>query len=492
MLKKVLVANRGEIAVRVMRTCREMGIPTVAVYSDADAGSPHVFTADQAVCLGDSAPTESYLNMDKVIGAALDTGADAVHPGYGFLAENPEFARRCAEVGLAFVGPPASVIEALGDKLRARELMQGAGIPVIPGATTPVADEEALVAEAARLGYPVLVKAAAGGGGKGMRTVDSEAELAEACADAAREAKAAFGDGTVYLEKLLVAPRHIEFQILADKHGNVVHLFERECSVQRRHQKLIEETPSVALTDSLRAEMGDAALAAARASGYENAGTVEFLLDASGHFYFLEVNTRLQVEHPVTEMTLGVDLVREQLRIAAGEPLALKQELLTPRGHAIECRVYAEDPALDFAPSAGRLVVHREPAGPGVRNDCGVCQGFEVPVEYDPILSKVVVVGHDREAARNRMVRALEAYAILGVKTTIPFLIEALATEAFVAGETCTDFISRHLPDWGPSQEGAEVAAIASLLLHEESPAAATGTADPAPGPWRTLGNWRL
>ena len=492
MLRKVLVANRGEIAVRVMRTCKEMEIPTVAVYSEADATSPHVTAADHAICLGDSAPASSYLNIDKLIAAAVDSGADAVHPGYGFLAESPEFARRCEKAGLTFVGPPAAVIETLGDKIRAREVMGKAGIPVIPGTTAAAADRDNLLRDAGQIGYPVLVKAAAGGGGKGMREVETPDELLPACADAAREAKAAFGDGTVYLEKLLSAPRHIEFQILADTHGTVVHLFERECSIQRRHQKLIEETPSVALSDDLRARMAVAALTAARASGYVNAGTVEFLLDASGKFYFLEVNTRLQVEHPVTELTVGLDLVRHQLLIAAGEPLELKQEDIARRGHAIECRVYAEDPGTDFSPSPGRLLVHREPGGPGVRNDCGVCQGFEVPVEYDPILSKVSVVAENRETARRRMTRALESYAILGVRTTIPFLIDVLETKAFADGDTCTDFISRHMQGWSPSTRHRHLAAIASILAQEPGEREEASVVDRTASPWETLGSWRL
>ena len=492
MLNKILVANRGEIAVRIMRTCREMGIPTVAVFSDADADSPHVLAADESVCLGDSAPVDSYLNIDKIVAAAVDSGADAVHPGYGFLAESPKFATRCENAGLIFVGPPAAVIRTLGNKLQARELMEKAGLPVIPGTSGSVADQDKMLLGAAEIGYPVLVKAAAGGGGKGMRTVLSQDELVQACADASRESEAAFGDGTVYLEKLLVAPRHIEFQILADSHGNVVHLFERECSIQRRHQKLVEETPSIALTDDLRGRMAAAALTAARASGYVNAGTVEFLLDAGGDFYFLEVNTRLQVEHPVTELTVGLDLVRHQLLVASGEPLGLKQDDIVSRGHAIECRVYAEDPGMDFSPSPGRILVHREPNGPGIRNDCGVCEGFEVPVEYDPIMSKLVVVAESREDARRRMLRALKDYAILGVRTTIPFLIDVLETQAFEDGETYTDFICRHMGEWVPNERHRDLAAIASLLVQNPEKGDKRRLARRTATPWETLGNWRL
>ncbi len=380
-MKKILVANRGEIAVRIFRTCREMGLGTVAVYSDADADAAHVLAAEQAVRLGPADPAASYLDIGRIIDAARTTGADMLHPGYGFLAENPALAEACDAAGIVFVGPPARVIRDLGDKTVARRLMQEAGVPVIPGMDAPSADLDVLAREAERLGYPVLLKAAGGGGGKGMRRVDGPGDLTGAFAAAASEAATAFGDDRVFLERCLTAPRHVEFQILGDTHGDVIHLFERECSVQRRHQKIIEETPSPGLTPALREAMGAAAVAAAKAAGYVNAGTVEFLLDTDGRFYFLEVNTRLQVEHPITEQVLGIDLVRMQLEIAAGAPLGVTQGDLEPRGHAIECRIYAEDPANGFMPAPGRLLAYRPPGGPGVRLDVGGYLGVEVPVE---------------------------------------------------------------------------------------------------------------
>ena len=491
---KMLVANRGEIAVRVMRTCRELGIPTVAVYSDVDAGAPHVVAADESVCLGAPEPTASYLNTDKILAAAAETGADAIHPGYGFLAENAEFAERCLEAGVTFVGPPAPVIRILGDKTEARRLMQAAGVPVLPGMDEACTDLAQLKREAKRIGYPLLVKAAAGGGGKGMHRIDSEQQLEQACAAAMREGENAFDDASVFLEKYHEAPRHIEVQILADTHGNVIHLGERECSIQRRHQKLVEETPSPFLNEALRARMTDAAVAAARASKYVNAGTVEFLVaDEGEEFYFLEVNTRLQVEHPVTEMTTGLDLVRLQIEIASGEPLALAQEDVARNGHAIECRVYAEDPGADFRPSPGRIALHQQPVGEGVRTDCGVTGGSIVPMEYDPILSKVITFGGTRDEARERMATALESYAVLGISTTIPFLIDAIRSTPFAAGETRTDFIPRNFSDWSQGGEGAELAAIAFLLddlcVREDVVA---GEAAAVKNPWETLGSWRL
>jgi acetyl-CoA carboxylase biotin carboxylase subunit len=494
MFEKILVANRGEIARRIMNTCREMGITTVALYSDADRNAVHVLEADQALGLGDAEPAASYLNIDKIIAAARETGAEAIHPGYGFLAENPDFAERCEKEGLVFIGPPSRVIRELGDKTIARQTMTKSGVPVIPGMSRPESDPEILAREADDIGYPVLIKAAAGGGGKGMRIVATTDELHDACISASSEAAGAFGNGSIYLEKYLTRPRHIEFQILADSHGNIVHLLERECSIQRRHQKIIEETPSPVMTPELREKMGHAAIAAARASGYVNAGTVEFLLDEDGSFYFLEVNTRLQVEHPVTEMTAGIDIVRYQLEIAAGHPLPIAQENIKGRGHTIECRIYAEDPENDFFPSPGKIVFMKEPSGPGVRNDCGIYSGFQVPVEYDPILSKLIVAAENRDEAIHRMVEALREYVILGVRTPIPFLIDVLRSEAFLKGETFTDFIGCHFPDWKPERADAETAAIAYIIDEiagkKERPVAADREGDYA-SPWQTLGNWR-
>jgi acetyl-CoA carboxylase biotin carboxylase subunit len=494
MFKKVLIANRGEIAVRIMRTCKEMGVGTVAVFSEADQLALHVLEADEAVFLGPSDPSESYLHMERIIEAAKERGAEAIHPGYGFLAENADFAEACESAGVVFVGPPARVIRDLGSKTRARQIMAKAGVPVIPGMMAAAQEPSALRCEANRMGYPVLVKAVAGGGGKGMRTVWDEGAMEEACVSAASEAMKAFGDGSLYLEKKIPSPRHVEFQILADRSGNVVHLFERECSIQRRHQKIIEETPSPALTPALRNRMGLAAVSAARASGYVNAGTVEFLLDQSGAFYFLEVNTRLQVEHPITEMTTGLDLVRHQLEIAAGNRLPFAQKDIAQRGHAIECRIYAEDPEANFYPSPGPVALMKEPAGPGVRNDCGIYQGFEVPIEYDPILSKLVVFGENRDAARARMIRALEEYAILGIRTTIPFLLDVVKSGPFAQGRTGTDFIETHFPGWRPSGAQSELARIAYVVDEMEGgpERSAAGGAAHRPTPWERLGDWQI
>ena len=494
-LKKILIANRGEIALRVMRTCREMGIPTVAVFSDADEKAAHVLGADEAVHIGLSDPLESYLHVDRIITAAKETGADAVHPGYGFLAENAGFAARCRDERLTFIGPPAEVIASLGDKTVARRMMKKSGVPVIPGMTESERDYEKMAQEADKLGYPVLIKAAGGGGGKGMRVVNDPGELEEACDAAAREAQAAFGNNAVYLEKYLEQPRHIEFQILADTHGNVIHLLERECSVQRRHQKIIEESPSPVLTPALREKMGKAAVAAARASGYVNAGTVEFLVDRDNQFYFLEVNTRLQVEHPVTEMITGVDLVRLQIEIASGLPLPLSQEEVAGRGHAMECRIYAEDPENDFFPSPGEIIYLKEPSGPGVRNDSGIYTGCRVPVEYDPILSKLIVHASNRQETLAKMLRALQDHVILGVKTPIPFLIDVIRSEAFRSGDTYTDFIERNFGEWKLQSDKADLACAAYIIDELEARRGTRKAERSEPGsdsPWRTLGNWRM
>ncbi len=487
------MANRGEIALRVMRTCREMGIATVAVYSEADRRAAHVLKADQSVFLGDSKPSQSYLNIDKIIAAAMQTGSEAIHPGYGFLAENPLFVERCEKEGLVFIGPPSRVIRELGDKTVARRTVAGSGVPVIPGMDHPESDPAILAREAAKIGYPVLIKAAAGGGGKGMRVVTSPEDFQEACVSAASEAERVFGDGAIYLEKYLSRPRHVEFQIVADRQGHVVHLFERECSIQRRHQKIIEETPSPVMTPELRGKMGAAAVAVARASGYVNAGTVEFLVDQERNFYFLEVNTRLQVEHPITEMITGLDIVRIQLEVASGNPLPFIQEDVRSRGHAIECRIYAEDPEKGFYPSPGKIIYMQEPSGPGIRNDCGVYAGFQVPVEYDPILSKLIAYAEDRHQAISRMIQALEDYVILGVRTPVPFLIDVLKSEAFARGDTFTDFIDTHRSGWKPNRCD-EDAACAAFIIDEMSGGnkakATTGRDAVDASPWQTLGPW--
>ena len=454
----------------------------------------HVLEADQAVYLGPSAPAESYLNMDKIIAAAKQTGAQAIHPGYGFLAENPRFVQRCREEGIVFIGPPAQAVRDLGDKTVARRTMINSGVPVIPGMMQAEADPDVLMKEAELIGYPVLIKAAAGGGGKGMRIVHSAGDLREATESASREAKSAFGNGAIYLEKYLHQSRHVEFQILADSHGNVIHLLERECSIQRRHQKIIEETPSTALTPKLREAMGKAAVAAARASGYVNAGTVEFLVDHDSKFYFLEVNTRLQVEHPITEMITGIDLVRQQIEIAAGNSLKFSQADIVGRGHAIECRIYAEDPMSAFLPSSGKIAFVREPRGPGIRNDSGVYSGYTVPMEYDPILSKLITHAESRQECIDRMSRALKDYIILGVLTPIPFLMDILSSEAFIKGETYTDFIDTHFADWRPAMEGVDLACVAYIvdnIANHRTKSNFIQTDGEAYSPWQTLGNFR-
>lgn len=492
MFKKILVANRGEIARRIMVTCREMGIESVAVFSDVDREAAHVHYADESIYIGESEPSESYLNIDRIISAAKETEADAIHPGYGFLAENGDFAQRCEKEEIIFIGPPAKVIRDLGDKITARQIMVEGGVPVTPGMIQASADPEKMAREAEKTGYPVLIKASAGGGGKGIRIVNTPDELEDACISAAREAESAFGNSSIYMEKFFEKAKHIEFQILADTHGNVVHVLERECSVQRRHQKIIEETPSPAVSPSLRTSMGHAAVSAAKASGYINAGTVEFLLGPDNDFYFLEVNTRLQVEHPVTEMITGIDLVRHQIEIAAGNKLTLTQEEISGKGHSIECRIYAEDPENDFFPSPGKIEFIKEPTGPGIRNDCGVYTGFEVPVEYDPIISKLVIHAENRAQAIKRMIKALREYVLLGIKTPIPFLIDVLESEAFIAGDVFTDFIETHFSDWKPENKEKELALITFIIDEmNRRPKKITEISDRIPTPWETLGNWR-
>lgn len=495
MIKKILIANRGEIACRVITTCKEMGIESVAVYSDVDQKALHVLMADYSYCLGESEPSKSYLNMDKIIDAAKQSGADAIHPGYGFLAENAVFAARCEKEGIIFIGPPAGVISDLGDKTIARQIMIKGGVPVTPGMMQTEPDPLVLAREADKIGYPVLIKAAAGGGGKGMRIVKHPEDMQDACAAASSEAASAFGNGAIYLEKYIEKPRHVEFQILADTFGNVIHLLERECSIQRRHQKIIEETPSPGLTPSLREEMGKAAVAAAKASGYVNAGTIEFLLDREGRFYFLEVNTRLQVEHPITEMVTGIDIVRQQIEVASGKRLTLTQKDVCGRGHAIECRVYAEDPERGFFPSPGKIQFFQQPTGPGIRNDCGVYSGVEVPVDYDPIISKLVAYAEDREKAIAKMIKALGEYVIIGVKTPIPFLIDVLKSEPFAVGETYTDFIEKHFGNWSPEERDIDMALISYLMdeiAGRDKAQSQTFSSQEALSPWKTLGNFRL
>jgi 3-methylcrotonyl-CoA carboxylase alpha subunit len=490
-ITRLLVANRGEIALRIIRACRTMGIETVAVYSDADAAAPHLRAADLAIRIGPAPAAESYLKIGAMIDAARASGAGAVHPGYGFLSERAAFAEACAAAGLLFVGPPAAAIERMGSKIGARALMQHAGVPVVPGRTPDDQTDTGIAAAAKEIGFPVLIKASAGGGGKGMRSARDAGTLAEAIPAARREAQAAFGDGTLYVERLIERPRHVEIQIFADDHGNAVHLFERECSIQRRHQKIIEESPSLALTPALRARMGDAAVAAARAAGYRNAGTIEFLVEGDGEaatFYFLEMNTRLQVEHPVTELVTGTDLVHAQLTVAMGRPLPWRQADLEQRGHAIECRVYAEDPAAGFLPQAGPLRLYREPSGPGIRIDSGVEEGADVPVQYDPMLAKLIAHGESREMAIDRAVGALRAFPILGVRTNIPFLIKVLGRPAFREGRVHTGFVDEHLSALlEPPALSPVITAAAEFVRAAPCP---PGASVVRPDPWSDLTGW--
>src|SRR5688572_2634631 len=446
MFQKVLVANRGEIAIRVMRTLEELGIASVAVYSEPDRDAPHARRADEAYLLGPGPATESYLVVDKIIEVAKQSGAEAIHPGYGFLAENAAFARACEEAGIVFIGPPPSAIDAMGSKTRAREIMSEAGVPIVPGTTEPVETvEDARKVIADSIGYPVAIKAAGGGGGKGFRVAETEDELEKAFEGASREGEKFFSDPTVYVERYLPDPRHVEVQVLADAEGNVIHLFERDCSVQRRHQKLIEESPAPAVDPELRERIGKIGTDAARAVGYHSAGTIEGLFQ-DGEYFFLEMNTRVQVEHCVTEMVTGIDIVREQIKIAAGEPLAYSQNDVVVRGHAIECRINAEDASKRFAPAPGRIESYREPAGPFVRVDSGAEEGYEVLPLYDPMIAKLIVWDVDREASTKRMIRALGEYEIEGLKTLIPFHQALLATEQWANGETCRDLLEDK--DW--------------------------------------------
>ena len=498
---KILIANRGEIAVRVIRACQEMGIRTVGVYSEADASALHTVLADESVFLGPPPPPESYLRADLILQAALDRDCNAIHPGYGFLSENAVFADAVRAAGLTFIGPSGDAMRAMGSKIASREIMRRADVPVTPGyhprSQEPDEQVPELLGAAKQIGYPLLVKATAGGGGKGMRVVEQEKDLRAAIESAQREALNAFGDPTIYLEKHIVRPRHIEFQILADQHGNTIHLFERECSIQRRYQKIVEETPSPALTSELRARMGAAAVAAAQAVHYTNTGTIEFLVSEDGEFYFLEMNTRLQVEHPITEQVTGIDLVKAQINIAAGAPLPWRQEDVGQRRHAIECRVYAEDPARDFLPSIGPVLLAEEPVGPGVRVDAGVSTGGEVSIYYDPMIAKLIVLGENRADAVRKMDWALSHYIILGITTNITFLRAIVQHPAFAAAEISTDFVEHYLSEWSPEpppvpDEALIAAALADMMGDEAAVAAITPAHGDPNSPWQTLDSFRM
>jgi len=493
LFRKILIANRGEIAVRVARTCRAMGVPTVAIYSDADRGALHTREADEALRVGPAEALRSYLDAGAILAAALQAGADAIHPGYGFLSQNGDFADAVAAAGLTFIGPPGTVHRAMGDKKAARKLMVAAGVPVVPGYDGDDQSDATLLAEAHRIGWPVLLKPARGGGGKGMRVVAGRGEFEAALAASRREAASAFGHDGMLLERYVTRPRHVEVQVLADGHGQLLHLLERECSVQRRHQKVVEETPSPALSAEKRAALCAAGVAAARAAAYLNAGTVEFLMDPAGTFYFLEMNTRLQVEHPVTEAVTGLDLVRLQIEVAAGLPLPFVQGDVLGRGHALECRLYAEDPEHDDRPSPGRIIHLSAPEGPHVRFDSGVATGSEVSIHYDPMLAKIVSWGRDRGEAVAGMAAALRRTVVLGVATNLARLQAIVDHPAFRAGELHTGFIDEHLravvpPACPPPEALAAVAAA----LQRIRPAASRGAAPAAPDPWTALGRWRL
>jgi acetyl-CoA carboxylase, biotin carboxylase subunit len=484
---KVLIANRGEIAMRILRACHELGLATVAVYSDADRNAPHVRFANEAYHIGPSAARDSYLRIDKILDVAKQSGAEAIHPGYGFLAERATFAQACVDAGIVFIGPSAHAIDVMGDKLTARTTVLAAGVPIVPG-TPPGLDNEALVAAGIEMGFPLLVKASAGGGGKGMRPVHEAAELPDAIAGARREAQAAFGDDTVYLEKMITEGRHIEIQLLADAHGNIIYLGERECSLQRRHQKLIEESPSFVVDEDLRRQMGEVAVAAARAVDYVNAGTIEFLVDKDKNFYFLEMNTRLQVEHPVTELVTGIDIVQEQLRIARGRRLRLTQADVRMQGWAIECRINAEDPYNNYLPSTGTISTSRLPTGPGVRVDTGVFPGYEVTPYYDSMISKLICYGETRGEAVLRMRRALEEYRIMGVKTNIPFHQHMMDSHRFLTGQFDTKFVEeRFRMSDREAPHDLEAAILATLVAHRRDQQASQIV---APGE-RDTSNWK-
>ncbi len=464
-MKKILVANRGEIALRVMKSVKEMGIKTAAVYSEADRDAPHVKYADEAVLLGAAPSSESYLRADKIIDACKELEVDAIHPGYGFLSESADFAHEVEQAGLIFIGPSSQSIRVMGDKLSAKEAVKKYDIPLVPGTEGAVEDVDEAIRISKEIGFPVLIKASAGGGGKGMRVVEKEEEVEEQMKMAIHEAQSSFGDGSVFIEKYVTSPRHIEVQILADKHGNIVHLFERECSVQRRHQKVIEEAPSVILTPEIREQMGKTAVDVARSCNYIGAGTVEFILDENKNFYFLEMNTRLQVEHPVTELITGFDLVKEQVKIARGEKLSFAQEDLEIRGHSIEVRVYAENPFENFLPDIGKLQVYERPHGPGVRVDDGMEAGMDIPIYYDPMISKLITYGKNREEARIRMIRACEDYRIVGLQTTLPFGKYVMEHPRFIEGDFDTHFVKKHFEPEAMKQEMPHEKEVAALLV---------------------------
>jgi len=493
MFRKILIANRGEIAVRILRACRELGIQTVGVFSEVDRHALHVRLANEAYPIGSAASRESYLRIDKLLDVARKTGCDAVHPGYGFLAENPALPRACGDAGITFIGPPAEAMEAMGSKTAGKQLARRSDVPTVPGTDNPIENPEAAQSLARTMGYPVLLKAVAGGGGKGMRAVPNDAAFAGAWRDAASEAMNAFGDPRVFLEKYLIGPRHIEIQVFADAHGRVVSLGERECSVQRRHQKVIEEAPSPVVTPDLRRKMGEAAVRLARAGGYVNAGTVEFLVDAELNFYFLEVNARLQVEHPVTEQVTGLDLVKLQIAIAAGHRLPFAWESITPRGHAMEVRLYAEDPDNNFFPSPGNILARHAPTGPGIRLDEGVYEGYTVPLEYDPLLSKLIAWGNSREETIARLRRALDEYSITGIRTNVSLFRRILGEPEFLRGEIHTkwldELLTRPAPPAGTPRAGTEEAAvIAAALWHIER----AGSTSNAPTRRQAASHWKM
>jgi acetyl-CoA carboxylase biotin carboxylase subunit len=494
-IKKILIANRGEIAVRVIRACRESGITPIAVYSEADRGALHVRMAAEAYFIGPAPAIESYLNIEKIIQAAKVSKADAIHPGYGFLSENSRFAKAVEDAGLKLIGPSSASMELMGSKTSARQAAEKVGAPIVPGTSDPLPDAETALKIAEKIGYPVMLKAKAGGGGKGMRQVDSPDGIASALQTAQAEAAAAFGDSAVYLEKVIVNPKHIEIQLLGDQHGNYVYLGERECSIQRRHQKVIEECPSPLNDPDLRKRMGEAAVKVARAANYYNAGTIEFLVDSQKNFYFLEMNTRLQVEHPVTEIVTGTDLVKEQIKIANGGALSFSQDEVQMRGHAIECRVYAEDPDTNFMPAPGKVTTLREPSGPGIRVDSGIYEGWDVPIYYDPMIAKLVAYGKDREEAIQRLGRGLDEYKIAGIKTTLPFFKKIIRDKAFLAGEIDTGFLDRWMRSDGKSastvrltQDQLDIAAVAAILsyIRNQSPVQVQQTA--VESRWKRIG----
>lgn len=495
MFKKILIANRGEIAIRVARACKELGISAVGIHSTADLSSSHLHHMDERYWVGDSAPQESYLNIQSIVDAASKAGAEAIHPGYGFLAENPRFAAACEEKGIVFIGPDSKALALVGDKVASRNTVQRVGVPIIPGMHIAEKDMDAFRKLATSVGYPVIVKASMGGGGKGMRIVRDEKDLQSSIEAGQREARSAFGDETVYIEKYIERPRHIEFQVLRDRHGKTVHLFERECSIQRRHQKIIEETPSPILDDELRQRMGEAAKKVIEAADYTNAGTVEFLLDKDRNFYFLEVNARVQVEHPITEMVTGVDIVRSQIMIAAGDKIGFEQSGIKQRGHAIEARIYAEDPENSFLPCPGKILFLSEPSGPGVRVDSGIFRGWDVPPYYDPILSKLVVWAEDRNTAIRRMSIALKDYVILGIKTNLGYLARIMNNAKFVKADYHTHFIDENESLLSRSKENTDVVLAAAALTIAGKKVAATpvnGAKTQGTSPWQEIGYWEM